>query len=75
MYTIDTPEEGVRSQMIVSHPVVAGNWTHDLWRSSQCFEPLSHLSSRPLLMHSLQVVHKFTVIKEYLAQGIAFLLC
>jgi hypothetical protein len=23
--------------MIVSHHVVAGNWTQDLWKSSQCF--------------------------------------
>ena len=33
----DTPEEGIRSplQMVVSHSVVAGNWTQDLWKSSQ----------------------------------------
>jgi hypothetical protein len=24
-------------QMVVSHHVVAGNWTQDLWKSSQCF--------------------------------------
>jgi len=32
-------------QMVVSHHVVAGNWTQDLWKSSQCSQPLSHLSS------------------------------
>jgi hypothetical protein len=32
-------------QMVVSHPVVAGNWTQDLWKSTQCSYPLSHLSS------------------------------
>jgi hypothetical protein len=31
--------------MVVSHHVVAGNWTQDLWKSSQCSYPLSHLSS------------------------------
>jgi hypothetical protein len=34
----DTPEEaiGFPLQMVVSHHVVAGNWTQDLWKSSQC---------------------------------------
>jgi len=32
-------------QIVVSHHVVAGNWTQDLWKSSQCTKPLSHLSS------------------------------
>jgi hypothetical protein len=34
----DTPEEGIGSplQMVVSHHVVAGNRTQDLWKSSQC---------------------------------------
>jgi hypothetical protein len=33
---LDTPEEGIASplQMVVSHQVVAGNWTQDLWKSS-----------------------------------------
>jgi hypothetical protein len=31
--------------MVVSHHVVAGNWTQDLWKSSQCSSPLSHLFS------------------------------
>jgi hypothetical protein len=32
----DTPEEVIRSlQMVVSHRVVAGIWTQDLWKSSQ----------------------------------------
>jgi hypothetical protein len=33
--------------MVVIHRVVAGNWTQDLWKSSQCSYPLSHLSSLP----------------------------
>ena len=35
----DTPEEGIWSplQIVVSHYVVAGNWTQDLFKSSQCF--------------------------------------
>jgi hypothetical protein len=32
-------------QMLVSHYVVAGNWTQDLWKKSQCSQLLSHLSS------------------------------
>jgi hypothetical protein len=34
-------------QMVVSHHVVAGIWTQDLWKSSQCSYPLSHLTSPP----------------------------
>jgi hypothetical protein len=32
-------------QMVVSHHVVTGNWTQDLWKSSQCSVKLSNLSS------------------------------
>ena len=32
-------------QMVVSHHVAAGNWTQHPWKSKQCSEPLSHLSS------------------------------
>jgi hypothetical protein len=32
-------------QMVVSHHVVAGIWTPDLRKSSQCSYPLSHLTS------------------------------
>jgi hypothetical protein len=32
-------------QMVVSHHVVAGNWTQNLWKSSQCSNLQSHLSS------------------------------
>jgi hypothetical protein len=38
---------GTPSQMYVSQHVVAGNWTQDLWKSSQCSYLLSHL--QPLL--------------------------
>jgi hypothetical protein len=31
--------------MVVSHHVVAGIWTQDLWKNSQWSYPLSHLSS------------------------------
>ena len=31
--------------VVVSHHVVAGIWTQDLWKSSQCSYPLSHLTS------------------------------
>jgi hypothetical protein len=34
-------------QMVMSHHVVAGNWTQDLRKSSQCSWLLSHLSSLP----------------------------
>jgi hypothetical protein len=37
-------------QVVVSHHMVAGIWTQDLWKSSQCSYPLSHLAS-PLLRH------------------------
>jgi hypothetical protein len=32
-------------QMVVSHHVVAGIWTQDLQKSSQCSEPLNHLAA------------------------------
>ena len=32
-------------QMVVSHHVVAGIGTQDLWKNTQCSYPLSHLSS------------------------------
>jgi hypothetical protein len=35
----------ISSQMVVSHHVVAGNRIQDLWKSSQCSQPLIHLSS------------------------------
>jgi hypothetical protein len=31
--------------MVVSHHVVAGNWTHDLWENSQCSWLLRRLAS------------------------------
>jgi hypothetical protein len=41
----------ISSWMVVSHHVVAGIWTQDLWKSSQCSYPLSHLSS-PMCLFS-----------------------
>ena len=32
-------------QMVVSHHMVVGNGTQNLWTSRQCSEPLNHLSS------------------------------
>jgi hypothetical protein len=40
-------------QMVVSHHVIAGNQTQNLWKSSQCSQPLSHLSS-PKVLHFIQ---------------------
>ena len=42
-------------QMVVSHHVVAGIWTQDLWRSSQCSYPLSHLASPSCAFFRAQV--------------------
>lgn len=44
------PEEGIRDpetglQMVESHCVGTGNGIEVLWKSGQCFKPLSHLSS------------------------------
>ena len=43
-------------QMVVSHHVIAGIWTQDLWKSSHCSYPLSHLTSPrgPFLFKPLQ---------------------
>jgi hypothetical protein len=35
-------------RMVVNHHMVAGIWTHDLWKSSQCSYLLSHLTSPSL---------------------------
>jgi hypothetical protein len=55
--TPDTPEEGIRShswQMVVSHHMVAGIWTQDLWKSSQCLtaEP----SLQPTMLGFITIV-------------------
>jgi hypothetical protein len=39
--------------MVVSHSVYGGNWTQILWKSGQCFQPLSHLPSPSLILKSL----------------------
>jgi hypothetical protein len=42
--------------MVVSHDVVAGIWTQDLWKSSQCSYLLSHLTSPGRLSkHQIQL--------------------
>lgn len=48
----DTPREGTGSNYTCcEHHVDSGNWIHDLWKSSQCSESLSHLST-PKIQHS-----------------------
>jgi hypothetical protein len=37
-------EHRIPLQMVVTHHVVVGNWTHDLWKNSQCLTTI-HLSS------------------------------
>jgi hypothetical protein len=39
--------------VLVNHYVVAGIWTDDLWKSSQCSYPLSHLTSSNIRILSL----------------------
>ena len=45
--------------VVVSHHVVAGIWTQDLWKGSQCSCPLSHLSSPWHVFFSILVYHCF----------------
>jgi hypothetical protein len=45
--------------MVVSHHVVAGNWTQDLQKSSQCSQPLSHLSSPLVFLLILDCLEQF----------------
>jgi hypothetical protein len=44
-------------QLVVSHHVVAGNWTQKVWKSSPCSWLLSHLSS--LVLYNLFFFHFF----------------
>lgn len=43
----------LKLQMFVSHHVGTGNWTQVLVKSSQCFQPLSHLSNPSILFQTL----------------------
>jgi hypothetical protein len=44
--------------MVVSHHVVAGNWTQDLRKSSQCSYLLNHLTSpQPVLLTTELSLH------------------
>ena len=65
-YTVDvfryTRESQISLRMVVSHHVVAGIWTQDLQKSSQCSSPMSHLSS-PWGFFSI-VVLGFTTMKQ-----------
>ena len=54
MYTVVVfrhPRRGSQMslRMVVNHHVVAGIWTQNFWKSSQCSYPLSHLTS-PLFL-------------------------
>jgi hypothetical protein len=53
MYTFMS-EEVIRAhyRRLLSHHMAAGSWTRDLWRSSECSQPLSHLSSHQKLIFS-----------------------
>ena len=42
-------------QIVVSHHVVAGNWTQDLWKSSWCSFPLSYLSSPSFFKYQVTI--------------------
>jgi hypothetical protein len=35
-HCLQTHQKGASDSRVVSHHVVAGNWTQDLWKSSQC---------------------------------------
>jgi hypothetical protein len=50
-FSSDTPEEGIGShlQMVVSHHMVAGNWTLDLWKSKQSVSALNRWAITPAL--------------------------
>ena len=51
-------------QVVVSHHVVAGIWTQDLWKSSQCSYPLSHLASppTPILFHKCRCAKHWSTL-------------
>jgi hypothetical protein len=46
--------------MVMSHHVVAGNWTQDLWKSSQCSYLLSQLTSPKKWFYT--IFHKPTTL-------------
>jgi hypothetical protein len=51
-------------RVVVSHHVVAGIWTQDLWKSSQCSHPLSHLVS-PIIVLRCDIFCCFIVLFLY----------
>jgi hypothetical protein len=53
-------------QMVVSHHMVAGIWTHDLWKSSQCSYLLSHLTSPTPDFLFVSTVSPFEIFLELL---------
>ena len=52
-------------QVVVSHHEVAGIWTQDLRKSSQCSYPLSHLAS-PAHSHSVSKVVLRFILRNYI---------
>jgi hypothetical protein len=44
-------------QMVMSPNVVAWTWTQNLWKSSQCSYPLSHISSSPDYILMMQCIY------------------
>ena len=68
-YTIDVFKHTRRRHqmplhLVLSQYVIAGNWTQELWKNSQCYKTLSHLSS-PQTQKYLKVLNRFrTVMKR-----------
>ena len=64
MYTTFCPharrEHQISLQMLVSHHVVAENWTQELWKSSQC--ALNHLAISPALQTFFYLSSKPSVL-------------
>jgi hypothetical protein len=70
-------------QLVVSHHVVVGNWTQDLWKSSQCSYLLSHLSSPTLKFLSFCLyfpvlrlpVYEFVLFQAVLGSSLGLCAC
>ena len=50
--------------MVVSYHVGAGNWTQDLWKSSQCSWPLSYLSA-PWTLFSSNITVELLELQQF----------
>ena len=65
-------EHQIPLQMVVSHHVVTGNWTQDLWKSSQSVLLTTEPLLQPLtnLLMSSHIVHTNHPFRLYLWNGI-----